>query len=68
MLPYATVRYIGTPYYRRMYCLLSAEFRVVAVLILLSKVGVPVVLPDCTVLYSRITICVFTAVKTLHLK
>ena len=55
MLPYDTVQYIGTPYYRRMYCLLSAEFKVVAVVILLLNVGVPIGLPYCTVLYNRIT-------------
>ena len=55
MLPYATVRYIGIPYYRRTYCLFSAEFRVLAVVILLLNVGVPIGLTDCTVLYNRIT-------------
>jgi hypothetical protein len=39
VLPYTTVRCIGTPYYRRTYCLLSAVLTVVAVIILLSNVG-----------------------------
>lgn len=55
VLPYATVRYIGTPYYRRTFCLLSAEFRAVAVVILLLNFGVLIGLPDCTVLYNRIS-------------
>jgi len=62
VLPYATVRFIGTPCYRRKYCLLSAEFKVVVVIILLSDVGVPIGLPDCTVLYNRIANTIYSRI------
>jgi hypothetical protein len=66
MLGHGVVRYVGTHITdgRTASCL--SEYTVVAVIILLSNVVVPIGLPDCTVLYSRITnMC--TAVNSLYL-